>query len=166
MANQETGYSVYVADKFIGRSRPVIIACYNTSSLHHWVGRWIVVTDDFIQCTFSRDCNVRSDGDHTLTDFVLPEWMSEELLVQAEGLFNQELQSKHHELWKDLYNSAHPPKFVKLDGDEAKSQIFRLAFFGETVARGILKHFGTRCGNEDVAKWIKAGENFKVATGL
>jgi len=165
MAHQEKGYSVYVADKFIGRTRPVIIACHNTSNVHHWSGRWIVVADDSIQCTFTRDCSLRSDGDHSLPDFLSPEWMPEELLKQAEGAFYQELQAKQHELWKDLYNSAHPPTFVKLEGEDAKSQIFRLAFFGETVARGFLKHFGSVCGNEDVTKWIKAGENFKVATG-
>lgn len=165
-AEDKKGYSVFVADKIIGRNTPVIIACYNASDMHRWRGRWVVVTDDFIQCTLSRECSVRSDEDHALTEFIQPEWLIDELRKQAEGFFNLELQTKHHELWKDLFYSAHPPKFVEVALADAKSHIFRVAFFSESIASAILKHFAARCGNKEVSDMIDAGSKCKVAIEL
>jgi hypothetical protein len=160
------GYSVFVADKIIGRNKPVIVICYNASGLHQWNGRWVVITDDFIQASMSRHCDLRSDGEHVLSDFLNPQMFIDQLRGQAEGHFNLELHDKHPALWKDLFSSSQPPKFIELTPDEEKTQIFRLAFFSETVALAILDHFSKVCGISEVTKMIEAGRKFKIDTGL
>jgi hypothetical protein len=160
------GYAMFMSDKFIGRSKPVIVVCYDTSNMHRWFGRWVVITDDFIQCSFSRECSIKSDGEHALTDFIQPEWMIEELRKQAEGFFNFELQNKHQQLWKDLFYSAHPPTFVQVTSTDVKGQIFRAAFFSETIALAIFKDFSKRCGNKEVFDMIDAAAKFKVSIEL
>jgi hypothetical protein len=166
MADDNSNYVVFAADKFIGRSKPIIIVCYNTSNPRHWMGQWIVITDDEIQCSLTTGFDLGKDQDYELQMFLTPEQMLDQVASQAEGFFWQKFQTKHAVLWTRMFESNYPPRFLRLDEADGKSAIFRMLFVSQKSANNTIRDFGSRCGNKELAKFIEVGSSFKVSFGL
>jgi hypothetical protein len=166
MAGNDSSYAVFVADKFIGRSKPMIVVCYNTSNPHHWTGRWFVITADELQCTQSADFNLGPSEEYELKSFMTPEQLVDQVASTAEGLFWQAFEAKHPTLWTRFFESNYPPRFLRLDEADGKNAIFRMLFASQQTARDAIREFGSRCGDKDLAKSIEVVSQFKVSFGM
>jgi hypothetical protein len=155
MEESNSGYSVFIADKLIGKGKPIIIVCRDTKNPRQWKGRWIVLTDEKTQCTSSSGCDLTSTGEYDLKQVCTPESMTNDMVSYAERALYEKLEAKHPALWNRIFESSNPPRFLPLDAAQGKSAIFHFFAADQKSSVDALKEFGTKCGNKELADFIQ-----------